>query len=49
MSPSSETPTGSSIERLRAWLRSDITLTLPGWAVALGGVLLLTLLLIALD
>lgn len=49
MSASPETPTGSSFERLRSWLRSDVTLTLPGWAVALGGALVLVLLLVALD
>lgn len=49
MSESPETPTGSSFERLRAWLGSDVTLTLPGWAVALGGALVLVLLLVALD
>ncbi len=49
MSESPETPTGSSVDRLRAWLRSDITLTLPGWAVALGGAFILVLLLVALD
>jgi hypothetical protein len=49
MSEPPETPTASSLDRLRAWLRSDVTLTLPGWAVALGGALVLTLLLVALD
>jgi len=49
MSESPETPTGSSLDRLRAWLRSDVTLTLPGWAVALAGALGLLLLLVALD
>jgi hypothetical protein len=49
MSRSSETPTKAWIDRLRTWLRSDVTLTLPGWAVALGGVLLLFLLLASLD
>jgi hypothetical protein len=49
MSESPETPTGSSLDRLLAWLRSDVTLTLPGWSVALGGVLVLVLLLVALD
>lgn len=49
MSESPETPTGSVFDRIRAWLRSDITLTLPGWAVALGGALVIALLLVALD
>jgi hypothetical protein len=49
MSEPPEIPTVSTIDRLRAWLRSDVTLTLPGWAVALGGAAVLTLLLIALD
>mgnify|MGYP003565629949 CR=1 FL=1 len=40
---------GSSLERLRTWLRSDVTITAPGWAVALGGALALVLLLAALD
>lgn len=49
MSKPPETPTGTSLDRLRAWMRSDITLTLPGWAVALGAALLVALLLVALD
>ena len=39
----------TSTERLRAWLKSDVTVTLPGWALALGGVVALVLLLVALD
>jgi len=46
---SPESPTGSSFDRLSAWLRSDVTLTMPGWAIAVGGVLVLVLLLAALD
>lgn len=39
----------TSTERLRAWLKSDVTVTLPGWAIALGGAVALVLLLVALD
>jgi hypothetical protein len=49
MTDSPKTPPGSSLERLRAWLQSEITLRLPGWAVALGGAFVLLLLLVALD
>ena len=49
MSESPKTPTGLSVDRLGTWLRSDVTLTLPGWAVALGGALVLILLLAAMD
>jgi hypothetical protein len=49
MSEAPKTPTESSLDRLLAWLRSDVTLTLPGWSVALGGVLVLVLVLVALD
>lgn len=41
--------TATSTDRLRGWLKSDVTLTLPGWAVALGGVAAVVLLLVALD
>lgn len=39
----------TSTERLRTWLKSDVTVTLPGWALALGGVVALVLVLVALD
>ncbi|MHA7887628.1 MULTISPECIES: hypothetical protein [Roseicyclus] len=39
----------SQTDRLRGWLKSDVTVTLPGWAVALGGVAAVVLLLVALD
>lgn len=39
----------SQTDRLRGWLTSDVTVTLPGWAVALGGVVAVVLLLVALD
>ncbi|MEQ8365632.1 MAG: hypothetical protein RIB61_02900 [Roseicyclus sp.] len=39
----------SQTDRLRAWMKSDVTVTLPGWAVALGGVAAVVLLLVALD
>lgn len=32
-----------------AWLRSNVTVTLPGWAFAAGGFVLVALLLLALD
>lgn len=31
------------------WLRSDVTVTLPGWAFAAAGALALVLVLVALD
>lgn len=39
----------SATDRLRAWLKSDVTVTLPGWALALGGAAALVLILVALD
>jgi hypothetical protein len=39
----------SSTERLQSWLKSDVTLTLPGWALALGGAVALVLVIVALD
>jgi hypothetical protein len=39
----------TSTERLQTWLKSDVTVTLPGWALALGGAVALVLLLVALD
>lgn len=39
----------TSTERLRAWLKSDVTVTLPGWALALGAAVALGLVLVALD
>ena len=32
-----------------AWLRSSVTVTLPGWGIAAGMVTLLALVLVALD
>ena len=49
MSESPETPRESSTGRIGAWLRSDVTLTLPGWAFALGAASVLLLLGVALD
>ena len=43
------TQPATSTERLRTWLKSDVTVTLPGWAIALGGAVALVLLLVALD
>ncbi len=34
---------------LAAWLRTPVTVTLPGWAVAAGAVAVAALLLVALD
>lgn len=41
--------TPQKTERLRLWLASDVTITAPGWAVALGAAAALALLLVALD
>lgn len=51
MTETNETPPvqTNSTERLRSWLKSDVTVTLPGWALALGGVVALVLVLVALD
>ena len=51
MSEIDKTPKASpnSTARLRAWLSSDVTVTLPGGAIALGGVVALVLLLVAFD
>lgn len=34
---------------LTGWLRSTVTLSLPGWAVAAGAVALVLLIIVALD
>lgn len=34
---------------LRGWLRSTVTLSLPGWAVAAGAVALVLIIIVALD
>jgi hypothetical protein len=39
----------SSTDRMRAWLTTDVTVTLPGWTLALGGAVALALVLVALD
>ncbi|PWK59721.1 hypothetical protein [Roseicyclus mahoneyensis] len=45
-----QTPScATSTERLGMWLKSDVTFTLPGWALALGGAGALVLVLVALD
>jgi len=42
-------PDSNGIQGVLAWLRSPVTLTLPGWALAAGGLVLVLLLLLALD
>lgn len=42
-------PAASQTDKLRAWLKSDVTITLPGWALALGAALALVLIVVALD
>jgi hypothetical protein len=49
MTQSNDDTSSSQTRRLRSWLKSDVTVTLPGWAYALGGVVALVLLLTALD
>jgi len=45
-----ETPkTDADRPGVMAWLRSNVTVTLPGWAIAAGGFALIVLLLVALD
>jgi hypothetical protein len=34
---------------IAAWLRSDVTVTLPGWAIAAGAAALAALILVAVD
>ena len=34
---------------LAGWLRSTVTLSLPGWAVAAGAIALVLLIIVALD
>jgi hypothetical protein len=40
---------GNSGKGILTWLRSPVTLTLPGWAFAAGGLVLVMLILLALD
>jgi hypothetical protein len=42
-------PAVSQTDKLRAWLKSDVTITLPGWALALGAAMALLLIVVALD
>lgn len=37
------------VSGIKKWLSSEITVTLPGWALAGGGIVALALLLAALD
>ena len=39
----------TSFEKARAWLASEVSVTLPGWAFASAGAVALLLLLVALD
>jgi hypothetical protein len=39
----------TTLEKARAWLASQVTITVPGWAVVLAGGVALVLLLVALD
>ena len=34
---------------VKRWLTDDVTVTLPGWVLAAGGLLFLVILLVALD
>lgn len=43
------TTTETSLRSVKLWLRSPITLTLPGWGFAAGAAWLVVLLLVALD
>jgi hypothetical protein len=43
-----ETP-GNSFTGIQSWLRSTVTLVLPGWAFAAGALALLVVAAIALD
>ncbi len=46
---SSDKTAQGSRAAIARWLRSDVTITLPGWAFASAGALALLLLLVALD
>ena len=39
----------TGLDGLRTWLRSPVTVTLPGWGVAAGAAAALVLVLVALD
>jgi hypothetical protein len=45
------TPSPRSLDlgALKAWLASPVTVTLPGWALASGALVVLVLVLVALD
>jgi hypothetical protein len=49
--PDMQTPRspGTGLDGLKTWLRSPVTVTLPGWGVAAGAAAALLLLLVALD
>jgi hypothetical protein len=49
MTQDSTDPGNNGMQGVLAWLRSSVTLTLPGWALAAGGFVLVLLLLLALD
>ncbi|WP_272874400.1 hypothetical protein [Pseudaestuariivita rosea] len=41
--------TALTAEKVKTWLKSPVTLTVPGWAVATAGATAILLILIALD
>jgi hypothetical protein len=42
-------PGSNGMQGVLTWLRSPVTLTVPGWALAAGGLVLVLLLFLALD
>lgn len=40
---------GNGSKGILSWLQSPVTLTLPGWAFAAGGLVLVLLIIVALD
>jgi hypothetical protein len=41
--------TRPALSRVRDWMRADVTVTLPGWALLLGTAAAVALVLVALD
>jgi hypothetical protein len=45
----SDTTSDTGLRGLKLWLRSPVTLTLPGWGIVAGAAALVVLMLVALD
>jgi hypothetical protein len=49
MNDNTDRPGENSLTGRQSWLRSTVTLTLPGWVFAAGALALLLIVIVALD